>query len=41
MFAGLLEDVFGYETIPVRPTERFGSTGVGGLITGETFGREG
>ena len=41
MFSGLFEDVFGYEAVPVRESaERFGGSGVGGLIAGETFGRE-
>ena len=42
MFAGLFEDVLRDEAVPVREsTERFGSTGVGGLIAGETYGQEG
>ena len=41
MFAGLFEDVFRDEAVPVREsTEGFGGPGVGWLIAGETFGRE-
>ena len=37
MFAGLFEDIFGDEAVPVRESaEGFGGPGVGGLITRET-----
>lgn len=42
MFAGLFEDIFRYEAVPVgKSTEGFGGSRVGGLIAGEAFGREG
>ena len=42
MFAGLFEDVFGDEAVPVgESAERFGGPGVGGLIAGETLGEKG
>ena len=42
MFAGLFEDIFGDEAVPVRESaEGFGGPGVGGLITRETWRREG
>ena len=41
MFSSLFEDVFRDEAVPVREsTEGFGCSGVGGLIAGETLGRE-
>jgi len=41
MFAGLFEDVLRDEAVSVRESaERFGGPGVGGLIAGETWGRE-
>jgi len=42
MFARLLEDVFRDKAVPVRESaERFGCSGVGGLIARETLEREG
>ena len=42
MFASLLEDVLGDEAVSVgESAERFGGPGVGGLIAGEAWGREG
>ena len=38
MFSGLFEYILGDEAVSVwESTERFGSSGVGGLITGETL----
>ena len=42
MFTGLFEDVLRYEAVSVgESAERFGSSGVGGLITGEALSRKG